>query len=87
MDLNKLIQSLDKGELQQKMKVIEQLMQTPEGRAIKDRLMKLDKNELMNALKGFENQENIKADEIMRQLGNNKELLPKIKAFLDAQGK
>ncbi len=87
MDINQLLSSLDMKQLQAQLSSLDQLMKTPEGRALRDRLSKIDTKELLHQLEGFERAKGISTDELLKRMGTDKQILKQINAFLDSQGK
>ena len=83
MDIKSLLQGMDQKELMARMKRIEQMLNTPEGLKIKNRLMRMNKDELLSNLQKFEATNDIKGD-ILSELDRNPDIIKKIGEFLDA---
>jgi len=78
VDIRSLLNGLNPHTLQS----LNRMMNTPEGRALMERLKKMDKNEIMREAEAA-GLANMSKDELIRQLTQNPQLIKQLNNLLD----
>ena len=82
MNINDFLKGADKNKLREEFATFQKMLSTPEGRIIKEKLSKLDKNQLKAKLHSLSGDQTPKKGDISK-LVNDPNLLKKINELLD----
>ena len=82
MDINNLLNSMDKSKI---LSSIKNLTSSPQGQELMKKLKNVDKNELMKHI-GTVKDGDFSKEELVKQLTSNPDLVKKLNEFLDKKG-
>lgn len=82
MDINSLLNSMDKSKI---LNSIKNITSTPQGQELMKKLKDVDKNELMNHLGSIKDGDFSK-EELVKQLTSDPNLVKKLNEFLEKKG-